>query len=188
MSSDIMKFRTFIAIEVPVSDELRQFSSAIKKSGADLKMVNLKNVHITLKFLGDTEESLVPEIEQVMKHAVSGIGPFDMRLSGTGAFPNLNRISVVWAGMENADNLGQIASKIDAGLTDFGFQPEKRNFSPHVTVARVKTGRNKDRLAEIINQFSGIDFGEVPVDRIILKKSVLTPQGPIYSDMASVHL
>lgn len=183
-----MTFRAFIAIEVPVSQELQDFSRAVKGTGAFLKMVNLAKVHITLKFLGDTDESLVPEIEDIMKEAVSGIQPFTMKLKGAGAFPNLNRISVIWAGMENADALGEIARKIDGGLVTLGFQAEKRKFSPHVTVTRVKGSKNKDKLVDVINQFQHKEFGEVPVDKIILKKSVLTPQGPIYSDIVEIPL
>ena len=183
-----MSFRAFIAVEVPVSEELDNFSKAVKDTDAPLKMVNLANIHITLKFLGDIDEALVPEIEDTMKTAVSGIQPFTMKLKGSGAFPNLNRISVIWAGMENADALGEISRKIDGGLKPLGFQPERRKFSPHVTVARVKGNKNKDKLVEVINQFQGTDFGEVPVNKIILKKSVLTPQGPIYSDIVVIPL
>ncbi len=183
-----MTFRAFIAVEVPVSNELEQFSSAVKDTKAPLKMVNLAKVHITLKFLGDIDESLVPDIEKVIKYAVSGIQPFTMNLKGTGAFPNLNRISVIWAGMENAEALGEIARKIDSGLKPLGLKPEKRKFSPHVTVARVKSSKNKDRLVDTINEFQNTEFGEVPVNKIILKKSVLTPQGPIYSDIVVIHI
>ncbi len=181
-------FRAFIAAEVPFSAELERYSQAVKASGAPLKMVDLRNLHITLKFLGDTDEAIVPEIVNVMKSAATGILPFKMRLKGAGAFPNLGRISVVWAGLEGADNLGIIAQKIDDGLNPLGFQPEKRKFSPHVTIARVRDGRNKRELAEAIQDWELGEFGEVAVDRMILKKSVLTPQGPVYSDAAVVKL
>ena len=183
-----MIFRAFIAIEVPVSSELENYSRAIKDTGAFLKIVNLTNVHITLKFLGDTEETLVPEIEEVIREAITDVQPFTMELKGAGAFPNLNRISVIWAGMENADALGEIARKINAGLEVLGFQPEKRKFSPHVTIARVKSSKNKDKLVEVIEQFRNTEFGEVPVNKIILKKSELTPQGPIYSNIIEAIL
>ena len=183
-----MAFRAFIAVEVPVSLELENFSRAVRDTNADLKMVNLVNVHLTLKFLGDIDKSLVPEIQAVMNHALAGIRPFSMKLRGTGAFPNLNRMSVIWAGMENADPLVTIAEKIDAGLKPLGFQPERRKYSPHVTIARVRAGRNRDRLVDVIARFSDTDFGAVPVSRILLKKSVLTPGGPIYSDIIGVEL
>ena len=183
-----MSFRAFIAVEVPVSVELKDFSKAVKDTDAPLKIVNLANVHITLKFLGDIDEDLVPEIEQVIRDVVSGIEPFTMKLKSAGAFPNLNRISVIWAGMENADALGKIAGKIDSGLKPLGFEPEKRKFSPHVTIARVKGSKNKDKIVDVILQFSNTEFGEVPVSKIILKKSVLTPQGPIYSNIIEAKL
>ncbi len=183
-----MTFRAFIAIEVPVSQELEDFSKSVKNTEAFLKIVNLTKVHITLKFLGDTDEDLVPEIEEIMKDAVSDVRPFTMKLKGAGAFPNLNRISVIWAGMENADSLGEIAGKVDSGLVGLGFEPERRKFSPHVTIARVKSSKNKDELVNVITQFQSTEFGEVPVNKIILKKSVLTPQGPIYSDMIEISL
>ena len=183
-----MTFRAFIAAEVPFSTELERYSMAVKASGAPVKMVDLRNIHITLKFLGDTDEGLVPDIERVMKSAVAGVPPFRMRLKGAGAFPNLGRISVVWAGIEGAENLGAIARKIDEGLKPLGFEPEKRRFSPHVTIARVRDGRNTRELAQVIRDWEAGEFGEVTVNSIILKKSVLTPRGPVYSDVAVVDL
>ena len=183
-----MSFRAFIAVEVPVSVELEDFSKAVKDTDAPLKIVPLANIHITLKFLGDIDEGLVPEIENVIKNAITDIQPFTMKLKGAGAFPNLNRISVIWAGMENADALGEIAEKIDSGLKPLGFEPERRKFSPHVTIARVKDSKNKDKLVDVITLFQNTEFGEVPINKIILKKSVLTPQGPIYSDIVDIHI
>ncbi len=181
-------FRGFIAVEVASSRKLEEFSRAVKATHAPLKMVDLDNIHATLKFLGDTEEAHVPEIENIMKDAVSGISPFIINIKGSGAFPNLNRLSVVWAGMENAEPLGTIAEKLNAGLESLSFRPERRKFSPHITVARVKGGRNKEKLVETIQNYQDTEFAEVRVDRIILKKSVLTPQGPIYSDVVEVGL
>jgi 2'-5' RNA ligase len=183
-----LTFRAFIAVEAKSSPRLEEFSKAVKGSGAMLKMVDLGHIHITLKFLGDTDEALIPEIESIMKSAATGIPPFTMTVKGSGAFPNLKRISVVWAGLEGAEPLGTVAARLEHGLEPLGFPPEKRKFSPHVTVARVKGGRNIRELAEIVKDWEMGEFGQVPVDRIILKKSVLTPQGPVYSDVAVVGL
>ncbi len=181
-------FRGFIAVEVASSRKLEEFSRTVKATDAPLKMINLEIIHVTLKFLGDTDEKIIPEIESVMKDAASGISPFTVKIKGTGAFPNLNRLSVIWAGMEGAESLGQIAEKLNKGLEPLGFKPERKKFSPHVTVARVKGGRNKDKLVEAIQNYQDEEFAEVEVNRIILKKSVLTPQGPIYSDVVEVKL
>jgi 2'-5' RNA ligase len=181
-------FRGFIAVEVASSERLEDFSRAVKATDAPLKMVNLDIIHVTLKFLGDTDEALIPEIENVMKDSVAGIEPFTVKIKGTGAFPNMNRISVVWAGMENAEALGRIAEKLSKNLEPLDFKPEKKRFSPHVTIARVKGGRNKDKLVEAIRSYEDVSFSETTVERVILKKSVLTPSGPIYSDVVSVNL
>ncbi len=183
-----MPFRAFIAVEVPFSAELERYSKAVKSSGASVKMVDLRNTHITLKFLGDTDETLIPNIEDAMRSAISDISPFKMVLKGAGAFPDFKRISVVWAGLTDADSLGVIAKRIDECLKPLGFAPERRPFSPHVTIARVRDGRNIHELADVIHGWEASEFGEVPVESIILKKSVLTPQGPVYSDVSVVKL
>ena len=183
-----MAFRAFIAVEVPFSSELEKFSSSVKGSGASVKLVDLANVHITLKFLGDIPEEKVPAIEEAMKNAVSGIKPFTMRMKGAGAFPNLSRISVIWAGLEGADRLTVIAEQLEKNLKHMDFEPEKRKFSPHVTVARTRHSLNLKELAEVIKDWELGDFGEILVDKIILKKSVLRPEGPVYSDVSIVPL
>ncbi len=183
-----MTFRAFIAVEVPFSAELEKFSEAVKASGTSVKSVDLANIHITLKFLGETPEEKVPAIEKIMGEAVAGIKPFRMNMKGAGAFPNLDRISVVWAGLEGAEQLAVIAERLEKGLRPLGFEPEKRKFSPHVTVARVRHSPNLRELAETVRDWELGEFGEVSVDRIILKKSVLTPLGPVYSDVATASL
>jgi 2'-5' RNA ligase len=95
---------------------------------------------------------------------------------------------VVWAGMEGADQLGIISGKLNECLADLGFEPETRKFSPHITIARVKGGRNKEKVKQAILDYQNVEFGEQPVTSIKLKKSVLTPQGPVYSDVVEVRL
>jgi 2'-5' RNA ligase len=181
-------FRAFVAVEVPFSEEFQKFAADLKSSGANLKLVDLLNIHVTLKFLGDTEDSLVPDIEKAMRAAASGIKPFTMRLLGAGAFPNIGRPSVIWAGLENAGPLETMAASLEQSLRGLGFEPENRKFSPHVTVARVKDGRNRLELTEALSFWEDADFGKVPVDQVILKRSVLRPEGPEYSDVVVVGL
>ena len=181
-------FRAFIAIEIEPSPELRGFSSAIHNTEGQLKMVDLDNLHITLKFLGDTREDIIPEIKNIIANSVEGREPFVVKLAGAGAFPNLGKISVIWAGMEGTDELASIAGYIDEKMAALGFRREKRKFSPHITLARVRGGRNKEKLVDVIEQYKNAEFGTLAVDKIILKKSVLTPSGPIYSDVEIIEL
>ncbi|MCK4444757.1 MAG: RNA 2',3'-cyclic phosphodiesterase, partial [Thermoplasmata archaeon] len=145
-------------------------------------------VHLTLKFLGDTSDDLVPEITRVMESSIEGMEPFEILFKGTGAFPNLNRMKVVWIGVKNIGSMRSIADHLNAELIRYGFKREKRKFSPHLTVGRVKGGRNKHKLAEVIANWEDEDFGSMEVNRIHLKKSVLSPQGPTYSTVHEAKL
>jgi 2'-5' RNA ligase len=109
-------------------------------------------------------------------------------LKGSGVFPNYNYIKVVWIGIENIQNLGKISSSIDEGTSKFGFEKEKRKFSAHLTIGRVKSAKNKDRLLQIINKYSDVELGNIDVKSIKLKKSELTPKGPIYTTIKEVKL
>lgn len=182
------QFRGFIAIDIGACPKLIEFEKEIKKTGADVKLVEPENVHITLKFLGDTEETLVDEIYGIMNNAVKEINPFNIQLKGTGVFPNQNYIKIIWVGIEHANQIASIAHELDEHLSKLGFNKEKREFSPHLTIARVKTSRNKEKLPQIIERYRDIEFADIKVDLIKLKKSDLTPKGPIYTTLKEVKI
>ena len=160
----------------------------LRASGAPLKLVKLEQVHLTLKFLGDTEEALVPKLVDAMRRSVAGVAPFTVRIVGTGAFPNLRRMRVLWVGMEGGQPLVDIARRLEAETEPLGYPREGRDFSPHVTLARVKGGGNLDRARQVLEAHAKDAYGEFAIDRVRLKKSVLTPQGPIYSTVEEVPL
>jgi 2'-5' RNA ligase len=182
------QFRGFIAIEIPASSSIIELEKTIKQTGADVKLVEPKNLHITLKFLGDTPEDKTAAIEQVIKKSVEGIKPFTIQLVGTGVFPNQNYIRVIWIGIEDGQILATIASDIDEQLSQIGFKKEQRRFSSHLTVGRVKTARKKNELVKVIEQYTTVEFDRITVDAIKLKQSTLTPQGPIYQTITEVKL
>ena len=96
----MVKFRGFISIDVNATPQIIEFENDIRKTGANIKLVNPKNIHITLKFLGDTDEILVNKIEEIINESVIGIKPFDIVLVGTGVFPNEKYIKVIWIGIK----------------------------------------------------------------------------------------
>ena len=181
-----MTFRAFISVDLEPQAKLIEFWEGLKGSNAPLKLVNLDIIHMTLKFLGDTQEGLVEEIERIMTESIQDIEPFEVKLKGTGAFPNLNYMKVVWVGLEGAEPLISISRTLDNELSKLGFKREKRGFRPHVTVARVKGPRNKNILADVINEYKDVDFGIKNVDCIRLKKSVLSREGPTYSTVREI--
>jgi len=180
------KFRGFIAIEVDSFPKIIELENEIKNSGAIVKLVEPKNIHITLKFLGDTDENLIEKIEEILKASVENTEPFEIHLKGAGFFPNQKYIKVMWIGIENTEQLGQITYEIDKKLSELGYDREKRKFSAHLTIARVKSAKNKDKLIQIIEKYKEIEFGKIIVDSIKLKQSELTPKGPIYTTLKDI--
>ena len=160
----------------------------LKGTGAQIKTVEPELIHVTLKFLGDIEESLVPKVKGLIVEATNGCSACKVNLKGSGAFPGLSNIRVVWVGMEGAEPIKQIACNLDAGLTSLGFQREARPFTPHVTVGRMKGARGENLVREVIQRHKDQDFGEVSFSSIRLKKSVLSPKGPSYYTMEEVPL
>jgi len=181
-------FRGFIAIDLDVSSKIVELENEIKKIDAPVKLVEPKNVHLTLKFLGDTDERLIDEIEKIIKESIKGIKPFKIKLEGTGVFPNQNYIKIIWIGIKNGEQITPIAEKIDGEISKLGFKKEKRKFSPHLTIGRVKTAKNKDKLIQIIEEYNEILFSEFEVKSIKLIKSELTPKEPIYTTLKEIKL
>lgn len=181
-----MGVRCFVAVDIEESsvlDSMGRLQVSLEGTGADLKCVERENIHLTLRFLGDVGEGLLEELRNI----VSGLGfePFQMVLEGVGAFPNLRRPRVIWTGIsKGVDELRGIFNRLESRLMGLGFKPERRGLSPHITLARVRSGRNRDRLVEQVRTHEDESFGAFEVRHIRLKKSVLTPRGPIYSTIA----
>ena len=185
-----MSIRCFVAVECGGDELAAKFGEVrrvLEAAMANIKFVETENVHLTLKFLGEIEPSLVEEVSNVVEG--TSFQPFTAMIERVGVFPNLRRPRVVWAGItEGASRLEEIWSEIDSKLSKLGFERERRRFSPHITIGRVRSGRNRDKLVHEISSLSDYVFGELHVDRIALKKSVLTPRGPIYSTLAESHI
>lgn len=177
------KIRCFISVDIDnhtVLDNLYELQKALKKAGADIKLVDVNNLHLTLKFLGDIVYSIVKEVCGVIDDVV--FHPFDIELKKVGVFPSMKRISVVWVSIEKGNSeLLNIFNQLESKLYQIGFQPEKRKFVTHITVARVRSRRNRKALVQILGDVKNREFGVIRVSAIKLKKSVLTPKGPIYS-------
>ena len=180
--------RCFIATELKISPKIVEFINDIKKTGANIKLVEPENMHLTLKFLGDTNEELIDKIEQIIEESVKEIKPFNIELMGAGVFPNKNYIKVIWIGIEKGEHLKTIAKKIDENISKLGFQEEKRDFSPHLTIGRVRTAKNKEKILQIIEKYEHILFTKNKIDSIKLIKSELTQKGPIYTTIKEIKL
>lgn len=183
-----MKFRAFIAADIEPNDTLRDILAQLRRTGANLKIVRPELLHVTLKFLGDAEEDLVDEIVTRMEDAVKDAHPFTVQLAGLGAFPSLSNIRVVWVGIEDSDILAAIAERLEDSLGGLGFERDQRGFKPHLTIARARNPAGMGAVQGILKEKAASDFGRYPIECIRLKKSVLGPQGPTYSDVREVRI
>ncbi|MDH5745715.1 MAG: RNA 2',3'-cyclic phosphodiesterase [Candidatus Bathyarchaeota archaeon] len=177
--------RSFIAFDIDSDSILKKITGVqnlLIKTGAGLKLVKPENIHITVRFLGNITPNMVEKIFEGMKK-VQFI-PFDVKIHGIGAFPHLRYPRVLWTGItEGADQLRNIFDQLEPCLRGLGFAPDTRGFSPHLTIARVKSGRNKAELVKCVTENANCELGIVKAECLRLKRSDLTPRGPIYSTL-----
>jgi len=181
--------RSFIAFDIDnqqVLERLAEVQSMLVKTGADLTIVKPQNIHITLRFLGDITPSMVDKIHKEMQSIT--FKPFDVEIKGLGAFPSLKYARVIWAGIEKGEEeLKKIFSQLEPRLHSLGFRPDPKGFNAHLTIARVRSGKNKTELVKLVNEIGAYEFGKIRAETLRLEKSVLTPQGPIYSILREAH-
>lgn len=184
------KVRTFVAIELPgeVVEHLARLQERLRECGARVKWVQQRNLHLTVKFLGDVEFEKVSEISKVLKEAVTDVAPLRVKVRGAGTFPKGGRSPrIVWAGVEGSrEVLEKIYKHLNEKLVKFGAGREKRAWSPHITIGRVKSAAGTQTLVEMIRGLSGMEFGEVEVSELVFFMSELANTGPIYTVLARI--
>jgi 2'-5' RNA ligase len=180
--------RSFFAFDIEDEGVIRRLAEAqgmLANTAADLKLVKPQNIHLTVRFLGNISLSMVDAIYEEMKQV--SFSPFEIELRGLGAFPRLSRPRVIWAGIKKgANELVNVFEQLEPRLRGLGFKPDTKGFSPHLTIARVRSGRNKVQLIKVVRELENYDFGAVKAECLRLKKSVLTPGGPIYTILREV--
>jgi len=180
--------RAFIAIPCP--DELKggmtEIQESIKGMGK-MTLVKPENIHLTLKFLAEVDESKIPEIKERLE-SLPNLQNFEISLRGIGVFPSLNYIRIIWVGVDKgADKITEIHSEIDQRLKELKFKPDK-NFHPHLTLARVKFPKKKEEMKEFIQKNFTLPLGSFPAEKIELMQSRLSPKGPEYSSIHEIEL
>lgn len=183
-----MAFRAFISVDVGDLIDWRSLREDLAEVDRGVRPVRADQFHLTLRFLGDTDEVLVDPITELMERSVEGIAPFEMAFEGVGAFPNPRRPRVIWIGLVGAEPLQAISQRLEDGVVELGFQPERRRFRPHATVARIKHVGKQGRLANLLDRWGEASFGSMRVEAIHLKRSELTPGGAIHTTLRTTRL
>lgn len=182
--------RTFVAVELPLitRNELDAFVREFRSLDAAVRWEQTAKLHITLKFLGATEEAQLPAIIRLLKTAVADIAPFPLVLTSTGCFSGRHGPRVVWIGAESpAGALEALATRVDEATRQLGFEPDNKPFHAHVTLARI-TGRRS--VVDLLRTMESRTFRSQPIEvsHIALVKSELRPGGSVYSVLSSIPL
>ncbi|MBI2851522.1 MAG: RNA 2',3'-cyclic phosphodiesterase [Chloroflexi bacterium] len=189
------EIRSFIAIELPgeTREMLARLVDRLKLDGStSVKWVDPDGIHLTLKFLGNIPATRIAEITEAMALAAEGIPPFFLETTILGAFPNLNRVRVIWIGIGGeVDKLSQLYQRMESSMEVIGFSPEGRAFSPHLTLARVRqytSPREQQELGQLLTRVKAGESSRIAVNAVSLIRSQLTMAGAIYSRISTVEL
>lgn len=183
------QLRAFLAIDVDEDLKAKMYKiiKQFKKIDANIKYVDLENLHLTLKFFGDIDTEGIDLLSSKIESVVSNFDNFTFKIKGCGAFPNTKRIKVIWLGIDEDEIVKKLHDELDKEFVKLGFDKDKK-FSSHLTIGRMRNAKGKDKVKSTIEEFSEVEIGEMTVDKIVLKKSALTPHGPIYEDLEIFEL
>lgn len=186
---DTHAIRMFLAapIDEAAREKLAEAQNAMRRIGADLKWVAPPNIHLTLAFLGDIFDSLVPSIIAAMDQVAARHAPSSLDIRGLGWFGSPASPKVVWAGLTGKlQPLMNLQAELADALRTAGLSPDTRKpFHPHLTLGRTRTGRNGRELADAIRSHTDDSFGRLEIKEMLLVQSRLQPQGPVY---AALHV
>lgn len=182
--------RIFIAVNIPESirNEVFNLQKILRDNNGDIKWVRPESMHITLKFLGNVQEDRIDDIGICIKDAVKQVSPFNVLIKGTGAFPNDRRPRVLWVGIKNEEKiLSVLAERIDRSLGKLDFKMEGRKFSAHLTLGRVRSLKNINKIIRIMHT-EGFNSSAFTVHEVIIVKSELKPDGAVYTILKRIKL
>ena len=182
--------RLFVAVNLPeeINTRLGAVQDQLRAAQADVSWVRPGNVHLTLKFLGETEAGRLERIRVALGETARGHTPFAFDLTGAGSFGG-RAPRVVWVGVERgAEPLTRLAEGVEVAMAALGFPREKRAFTAHLTLGRVRSPRNAEKLLAALGEWRRERFGSVSVGQFDLMESQLDPRGSIYTVRQSFPL
>jgi 2'-5' RNA ligase len=182
--------RIFIALKIEAGENLLKMISSycdrLKKD--QIKWTDTTNIHITIAFLGDTEEKTINAIISMLEEKCKGFGKFELILKGSGIFRNINDPRIIWTGIEPSEKLIQLNNLIMNGLKELEIKMEDRAYKPHLTIGRIKRLNEDETLKGLVSEFQDYEIQLVPVNEVILYESILLTAGPIYKPIIKVNL
>jgi len=182
--------RLFAAIKIhPLARYISLFneiSSSLRHER--IKWVEPENMHLTLKFFGETDETKIPAIRQSIETAVAQSKSFTLKIANTGIFGSRYDPKVIWFGIDKQEELDNLAKNIFSELGKIGWQQDRQNFVPHLTIGRIKGLKDKPLFQQIISKYNTVEIQEENVNKIILYESILRRERPLYKEVFSAQL
>jgi RNA 2',3'-cyclic 3'-phosphodiesterase len=182
--------RTFIGVRVDAGGELKAAISTLRAGlkNENIKWVDISNMHVTLAFIGSTEEQMIKSVESMLNNDFESFGIINFRLSGIGLFRNFNDPRIIWTAIENSDRLITAHEKVKNGLIELNIKVEDKQFKPHLTIARIKDLKDKENLQKWTQKYVNTQFQDVTISEIVYYESILMPTGPVYKPISTVKL
>ena len=182
--------RCFIALELDdsIKDKLQTAQEFFQNLRGKIRWCSRNQMHLTLKFLGETKDDLVPKVIEAIKSASSEIPKFEFSVEGLGAFPPTGQPRVLWTGIKSDDNLIRLQKNIEEKILPLGFPKENRDFSPHLTLGRVKERIDVNAYRQVIAEKNQFKAGIQRTGKVILFSSQLKPTGAIYTPVKEIFL
>ena len=182
--------RIFAAIKIHPTDLFLDVYNDLKSSleREKIKWVEQNNLHLTLKFFGETDENKVIEINSVLASVSSKHRSLRLKLHNVGIFGSSYNPRVIWIGIEKNSELEKLADDLLEKLAKIGFEKDRQNFVPHLTIGRIKTIENKKQFQEIIGKYKSVELHEEEVNGFSLYESILKPAGPEYKILETYPL
>jgi len=175
--------RLFIALELSEQQksEVDAFQGTVKQYMEGVRWVKPEALHMTLKFLGETGESRIEEIAKTLDETAATITPFAVVYGKSGVFPSPRKARVIWVGLREGNAaVSELASKVDRSLNRIGFDPEKRSYTPHLTIGRVKGSLPEKAVYRYIEEGSNFTTAAWTIKSATLFESKLSPRGATY--------
>jgi 2'-5' RNA ligase len=178
--------RLFAALKIdPDREFLAEYRELKDKlQHEQIKWVEEHNIHVTLKFFGETEERKINEICSVLDSRASATPSIDLQITGTGIFGSSYAPKVIWAGIEPYARISLLMKNLQTDLKNIGFEPDRQNPVPHLTLGRIKFLRDKIIFNRTIEQFKKISSSPAQIGEIVLFESILRREGPEYISLA----
>jgi 2'-5' RNA ligase len=187
--------RAFIAIDLSkeVCQNLEKVIKDLKEGmgSAPVRWMPAKNIHLTIKFLGDVSVGNLDLLSDIIQSEVNRHPSFDLSVGGLGTFPSIRRPRVIWVGVKAPAELDALHRGVEAEMAHLGYAPEDRPFSPHLTLGRVARNVNSEELLRISDTMSNIKvgfLGATHIEAVHLYRSDLQPGGAVYSRLFTASL